>query len=257
MRIDLNLTVFAPGSCGPERRARRQIVQPGVGLVKNLFEEEAACRSRVLAFRAVAGQQDAAEFVRAHASASHEHQGADHAAHHFVEEPRAEEIHADERAERDDLAAEDRPHGIVDLAAFDRERGEIVFPLDVLDRLAQGVDLRHVLHVPRIAPAERVDVAGIDHVDVGLGERVEPRVEAVLHDLGGADADVVKKSLKDVAGEANSIIKDLTTSLNGLEIDDLIKLKNLDGSNFMGSFEDLMSFNKSVLKGKYFNQSVA
>ena len=64
-------------------------------------------------------------------------------------------------------------------------------------------------------------------------------------------------SLKDVAGEANSIIKDLTTSLNGLEIDDLIKLKNLDGSNFMGSFEDLMSFNKSVLKGKYFNQSVA
>ena len=73
----------------------------------------------------------------------------------------------------------------------------------------------------------------------------------------GADADVVKKSLKDVAGEANSIIKDLTTSLNGLEIDDLIKLKNLDGSNFMGSFEDLMSFNKSVLKGKYFNQSVA
>lgn len=73
--------------------------------------------------------------------------------------------------------------------------------------------------------------------------------------VNGADANFVRSCLREIASEANTIIKELNESLKDLDSEDLLKLKNIDDSPFIGSFEDLISFNKNVLKGKYLKKT--
>lgn len=66
-----------------------------------------------------------------------------------------------------------------------------------------------------------------------------------------ASTNLVRDSIRRIANESNELIKDLNESTNQLTGYQELKLKNIDGSPFFGSFTNLCDFNKKILGNKY------
>lgn len=62
---------------------------------------------------------------------------------------------------------------------------------------------------------------------------------------------VILSSVNKVCLKSNALINELLNVINYLDNFTLLKLKNLNGSPFYGSFENLKDFNDKVLGGKY------
>lgn len=61
----------------------------------------------------------------------------------------------------------------------------------------------------------------------------------------------ILRSLSEICSKTNKVIKDMIESISRFDVLSLLKLKNLDGSPFYGSFENLKEFNDRLLGGKY------
>lgn len=69
--------------------------------------------------------------------------------------------------------------------------------------------------------------------------------------VNNAHKDVIMDSIKAVADEANELIKNLNIEVGQLTKLHELTLKNIDGSPFLDSFNNLYEFNKKVLGDKY------
>ena len=174
-----------------EKRGTVEIeTAPFVVFVKDFHQEQPAGRRGVLGDRTVLRGEHLAHTRGRHPAAADFQQRADHAPHHLVEKTVAHETETHQRSELFDFQPVHRADMILVRDQFDREGGKIVLAFEQFHRIPNGVQLREIGLVMTPARGERIEVAGVDHVDIGFAFGGKPGVEIGRGIIHAPDPDV-------------------------------------------------------------------